>query len=136
MTSKMLIFLCAFGTSFGSDTSDWMPIRIFSVDYPLLAVQSRTSGVVKVDCTLRKDGTVADARIVSGSLLLGQPILERIPEWKFKASRADGSRPSETIVLYFEFRLGATAAGPPKSLFVYDYPNRFTITSQTLSRTH
>jgi len=79
---------------------------------------------------------VENARIASGSLLLGQPILDRIPQWKFKATRADGKRSSEAIALYFEFRLGEPAAGPPKSLFVYDYPNRFTITANTLLRTH
>jgi TonB family protein len=136
MSLKLRLTLCICGIALGSQAAEWTPIRIVSVDYPLLAVQSRTSGVVAVECTLRQDGTVESARVESGSLLLGRAILERISEWKFMRNPAPQSAVAAGIVLSFEFKIRGTSSGPLTSVFVYDYPDHFTITAPSLPRTH
>jgi TonB family protein len=83
-----LMLLLSVAASAGDEAEGiWIPTRMVGIDYPVLAQQSRTHGVVKVACTIASDGTVSSAKITSGSLLLGASILERISQWKFDSLR-------------------------------------------------
>jgi hypothetical protein len=136
MSFNVALLLGACVLALGSTAPQWTIMRIVSVDYPALAVQSHTSGLVKIECQLRDDGTVETAKLASGSELLARSIFQRIGEWKFMP-RVDGSSPATPLlVLYFEFRLTEPATGPSASRFVYDYPDHFTITAAGAHRTH
>lgn len=116
--------------------AEWTPTRIIAIDYPLLGVQSTTSGIVRLECELREDGTVQDARVVSGPLMLGRHVLGRVLSWRFRNERNHAQGGRRFAFLTFNFKLGEIAPGPPKSQFVYDYPNEFTITATRMQRTH
>jgi TonB family protein len=90
-----LMLLLSVAASAGDEAEGiWIPTRMVGIDYPVLAQQSRTHGVVKVACTIASDGTVSSAKITSGSLLLGASIQERISQWKFRFTPAGASKPA------------------------------------------
>jgi|GEM_PF-5478855 len=136
MTRTIWLALLITGLALGSENPNWIPSRIVSIDYPLLAIQSKTYGNVEIECVLRRDGTVENARVVSGSQLLGNFIVRGIREWKFMPNTIGPNPSAGLLSLYFEYKLGEGADGNPKSSFVYDYPNHFTISSKSLLRTH
>ena len=114
----------------------WIPAHIVSIDYPLLALQSRTSGLVKVRCVLRDDGVVGSSELLAGSKLLGYAVLARIGEWRFRVGSAFKHRPPESVTLTFRFRLEDRAVTRPQVTFVYDYPYAAEVISQPMMRDH
>ena len=130
----LLICLCTVGAI--AHGGEWTPIRMIAIDYPLLGVQSATTGAVRLECELRIDGTVDTARVAFGPMLLGGHALKSVTSWRFRyeGDAQDGVR--RVAVLLFEFRLTEPAPGPPKAQFEYLYPNRFTVTSTRLYRSH
>lgn len=115
----------------------WIPARLVSIDYPLLALQSRTEGVVKVECAIAPDGSVSTAKIASGSPLLGGAVLARIGEWRFRREAGAASvHPEATVTITFQFVLEKAIVVQSKTKFVFDYPDTATVISQPLRRTH
>jgi TonB family protein len=110
----------------------WVPEHMVSIEYPLLALQSQMVGVVKVSCMLREDGSLTDAKVLSGPLLLGHAVLGRIGEWRFRRVGGSSPPPPAAVTLTFTFRLDGPPVGRTKTKFVYDYPFDVTIVSQRL----
>lgn len=117
------------------DAPGWIPSRIVGIDYPLLALQSRTHGPVEIECILASDGSVSSAKILSGSPLLGRAVLDRLSEWQFRATSSGLQQPA-VVTLTLMFRLEEQAVSAPKTKFVYEYPYTVTVTSQPLLRSH
>src|SRR5215467_12355577 len=82
----------------GQHTAVWVPARVVNVEYPLLGLQSRTSGSVRIQCDIASDGSVESAKILSGSRLLGEAVIQRIGEWRFRPDSATTSPPSPATV--------------------------------------
>jgi len=67
--------------------------------YPELAKRMRIGGTVRVEVTIATDGTVTDAKTISGNKMLAPAAEEAIKKWKF----APGDGPStENIAIDFE----------------------------------
>lgn len=118
------------------DDAVWTPARIVNIDYPLLALQSRTHGPVEIECILAGDGSVSSAKIRSGPPLLGRAVLERIGEWRFRAASNAAAKSPAAVTLTFTFQLEEQAVSTPKTKFVYEYPYNVTVTSQPTLRSH
>src|SRR5436309_1189734 len=78
-----LIILMIASACHADDAAVWTPARIVNIDYPLLALQSRTHGPVEIECILAGDGSVSSAKIRSGSALLGRAVLEGLVNGTF-----------------------------------------------------
>src|SRR5262249_20175398 len=115
-----LVILTIASACYSEEAPGWTPSRIVGIDYPLLALQSRTHGPVEIECTLAGDGSVSSAKIRSGSPVLGRAVLDRLSEWRFRATSA--SVQPAVVTLTFMFRLEEQAVSTPKTKFVYEYP--------------
>src|SRR4051812_17918646 len=100
-----LLILTIASACHAEDAAVWTPARIVNIDYPLLALQSRTHGPVEIECMLADDGSVSSAKIRSGSALLGRAVLERIGEWRFRASSSAAPKSPAAVTLTFTFQL-------------------------------
>ena len=64
--------------------------------YPPLARQARVQGTVILEATIAKDGSVRDARIVSGHPLLTEAAIAAVGQWRYKPFILNGE-PIEVI---------------------------------------
>jgi len=110
----------------------WIPKHIVSVEYPLLALQSRMNGVVKIACALQRDGTLTECKPLSGPLLLAHAAMGKLSEWRFQPIPGTTPPTSTPAVLTFEFRLSGPAVSRPRTTFVYDHPFQALIVSENL----
>jgi TonB family protein len=53
-------------------------------DYPDVARKMHISGTVRVEATVEPDGKVRDARILGGSPLLGQEVINAVKKWRYE----------------------------------------------------
>lgn len=71
------------------------PLRVGSIEpanlihqvkpvYPPLARQVRAQGVVILEATITRDGTVRDVRVITGHPLLTKPAQEAVEQWRYK----------------------------------------------------
>lgn len=88
------------------------------VRYPAEALAARVEGTVVVDAQLNKDGTVADATVLSGPVELRRAALESVLAWHF--SRDAGSRVQVSI--RFEVPEGQAPPGPATGVTVSPAP--------------
>lgn len=51
--------------------------------YPQIALAARVSGIVVIDAVIGTDGTVREARVLSGPPLLNQAALEAVRQWRY-----------------------------------------------------
>ncbi len=137
ISSRAVLLLGLVSPFYGQDGAMWVPARVVNIEYPLLALQSRTQGAVSIECVIAADGSVSTAKVVSGSPLLGGAVLSRIGEWRFRlASGASAAQPPSTVTMTVNFVLEKPVMVQPKTKFIYDYPNDVTVVSQPLRRTH
>lgn len=54
--------------------------------YPELARRMHVSGTVVVQLTIQPDGSVSDAKVLSGHALLGPAAQQAVKRWKFEPS--------------------------------------------------
>ena len=65
-------------------------------EYPALAKAARIQGVVLLNATIGKDGTIQDLRVITGHALLNQAALDAVRQWKYKPQTLNG-QPIEVI---------------------------------------
>jgi TonB family protein len=58
--------------------------------YPPLAKQARIQGVVKLNATIAKDGTMQHLEVVSGHPLLTQAAMDAVRQWVYKPTLLNG----------------------------------------------
>lgn len=68
--------------------------------YPELARRANLAGVVKIEATVRPNGTVKDARVIGGNPVLSTSATDAVRKWKFEPAAG------ETIELV-EIRFGS-----------------------------
>lgn len=78
----------------GGDVEYRVPVR-----YPYAALKKRVEGNLFIEATLAADGTVTDARVVSGPDELRNPALQSILQWRYKP----GASP-RTVTVTITFR--------------------------------
>jgi len=64
--------------------------------YPPIARQARVQGVVVLEATISKDGSVVDVRVVSGNPLLNDAAMDAVRQWRYKPTLLNGE-PVEVI---------------------------------------
>ena len=74
--------------------------------YPEAARRARIQGVVVLECTIGKDGTVTDAKVLRGLPLgLTEAAQDAVYKWKFKASTLNGKPVEVLYILTVRFNL-------------------------------
>jgi protein TonB len=66
-------------------------------EYPKVARQVGTSGVVEIQAIIGVDGKVKDATVVNGNPMLQKAALDAVREWKYKPALLNG-KPVESPV--------------------------------------
>jgi len=82
------------------------PVVTKSPDYPLIAADANTGGVVAVRLVIGPDGSVANAAIIGGPKLLQPAVLEAVRQWKFDPPRVGSQSTDYRIDEYFGFNNG------------------------------
>ena len=73
--------------------------------YPASARASKVQGNVVVSASIDATGKVANAKALSGPMLLQQAALESVRQWKYSPALADGRPVSSQVTVNVEFRL-------------------------------
>jgi TonB family protein len=109
--------------------AEWFPVKIESLSYPLLAMQARISGEVRLKVSLTDSGEVASTTVVSGNALLARSAQANIKLWRFLAVRTDSSPLIRDIEFVYDFELTDDIGAAPNQHFQYVRPNRVTVMS-------
>ena len=74
--------------------------------YPLVAKQTRLTGIVVVEVTVNKNGKISDLRMISGHALFRDAAFAAVKQWVFKPAKLNGQTidQSTTIRLHFGFQ--------------------------------
>jgi len=73
--------------------------------YPPLARAARVTGVVLLQATISKQGTIEDLKVITGHPLLNEAAMEAVRQWRYKPQLLNG-QPIEvitTITVNFSF---------------------------------
>jgi len=65
--------------------------------YPEIAQRAKISGIVIIEATIGKDGTVRDAKVLRSQPFLDQAALDAVKKWKFTPTLLNGV-PVEVIM--------------------------------------
>jgi TonB family protein len=71
--------------------SQGLVIKRVQPKYPAAALASHTAGAVQIEATVSKDGTVTNAKAISGDLVLAHAALEAVRQWRYKPYYLDGA---------------------------------------------
>ena len=52
--------------------------------YPALAAKMRVEGTVKIEAVINDEGTVEDAKVISGHALLAPAAVEAVKKWRYE----------------------------------------------------
>jgi len=58
--------------------------------YPPIAQQAKIQGIVIIEATIAKDGSIKDAKVLRGVPLLNDAALEAVRQWKFTPTMLNG----------------------------------------------
>ena len=67
--------------------------------YPELARRANLTGLVKIEVTVRPNGTVKDTRVAGGNPVLCSAAVEAVRKWRFEASAVETT---EIVELRFQ----------------------------------
>lgn len=105
------------------------PVQIESLANPVLAVQARITGEVRLRGVLNSDGSVANVIPLSGHPILARAAVENLKTWAFDCSCC-GTKGASSVDLTYVFRLEGVVDIRPCSRFKYNYPYRVTVVSE------
>jgi TonB family protein len=83
----------------GQSESSRKVVSRVAPDYPELARRLHIHGVVRVEASVRPNGTVKTARVVGGNPVLAEAAVTAVTKWKFESGSGDTS---ELVQLSFE----------------------------------
>ena len=83
------------------------PLLIHEVKpgYPKIAVMARIQGTVKIEAVIARDGTIRDARVVSGPPLLVAAALDAVRQWRYRATILNDEAVEVALALDVNFTL-------------------------------
>jgi protein TonB len=67
------------------------PIKMVPPVYPPLASRAHVSGIVVLEATLTREGTVGEIRIVSGNPLLTEAAIRCVKQWRYEPTLLNGT---------------------------------------------
>lgn len=109
---------------------DAQPIHIVAMAYVPKAREARIADVVRLNCLLNPDGSVAEVKVLLGHPILLKEVIANAREWRFSVP-AKPSSGAMAAQLIYEFKLtNPVCDGPYKERFVFDQPDRITVTSE------
>jgi periplasmic protein TonB len=75
--------------------------------YPALAKQTRTQGVVVLDCVIDERGNVTQMKLVSGHPLLVQAAIAAVRQWKYQPTLLNGQLVAVEMHVKVIFSMGS-----------------------------
>ncbi len=93
------------------------PVKIKDVApvYPDLARQARLQGMVLIEATIDRDGSVVDTKVLRPVPLLESAAVEAVKQWKYEPTLLDGEPVPVLMVVTVSFTLkGAAQASTPE----------------------
>lgn len=75
--------------------------------YPVLAKETRTQGVVVLDCVIDEQGNVTQLKLISGHPLLVPAALEAVQRWKYQPTLLNGVPVAVEMRVSVTFSLGS-----------------------------
>jgi hypothetical protein len=115
--------------------SGWIPVRSASCEYPILGLQARISGVVRLRIAVNVEGEVVKVSAISGNPVLVSAARRNLMTWRFacvsdEAGSNCGSNALRVFDFVYSFRLLDTEdLANHTPLFVYEYPNKATVSA-------
>ena len=101
--------------------------------YPRLGLQAQISGEVRLKIKIDGSGAVGEIIAISGHPLLIDAAKKNLRDWKFMRVQGQvGSERDKAIEFVYVFRLLSDTPLLPNPQFVYEYPNRVTLTANPL----
>jgi TonB family protein len=111
-----------------SAKAQWIPKRIVGMDYPELAWKARIQGQVEVVCIINSNGSVVETKVEGNPHpLLAPQARQNASSWTFAGSSDGGKLGGVTLI--YTFALRADKCKDPCSRFVFEYPNKVSVTS-------
>lgn len=89
------------------------------MDYPLLGLQARVTGSVRLRAKVDSGGSIIDVAVLSGNPVLAKAAAQNLNTWKF----------ARRTSLPGNFKLAGETASRPRTEFVSEYANHVTGTS-------
>src|SRR5205807_1142385 len=81
----------------GGDIKEPKKIKDVKPIYPQVAMAAKVEGMVIIEATIGKDGSVQDAKILRHVPLLDQAAMDAVKEWKFTPTTLNG-QPVEVLM--------------------------------------
>ena len=79
-------------------------VKKLNPEYPAMAKQMKVTGKVEVEVTVAEDGSVADAKPMTGNPILTGSTVRSRKGWSFTPFTANGVPTKAVFVLAFDFR--------------------------------
>jgi protein TonB len=73
--------------------------------YPKEAIQARLQGVVVLECTIDREGRVAEVRLLRGVPLLNEPAIEAVRQWEYEPTLLNGVAVPVLMTVTVNFKL-------------------------------
>jgi protein TonB len=70
--------------------SQGLVIKRVQPKYPPAALATHAAGVVQIEATIRKDGTVTNLKVLSGDPMLAHAAVDAVRQWRYKPYYLDG----------------------------------------------
>lgn len=102
------------------------PVRIVSMEYPVLARQAQIQGVVRISAEISGSGDVGLIKLSSGPPILADAAQKNLLRWKFSQATHLESE-SRLVNLVYTFVLEKRHSGTTETVF--DSPNRVSVLS-------
>ncbi len=58
--------------------------------YPQIAQTAKIQGIVIIEATIAKDGSIKDAKVLRGQALLDQSALDAVRQWRYTPTMLNG----------------------------------------------
>jgi protein TonB len=75
--------------------------------YPRIAIAARQEGIVVVEATISKTGTIESARVVSGPAMLAGAAIEAVRAARYRPYRLNGELTEVQTTVTVNFKIGS-----------------------------
>lgn len=106
------------------------PVKVIASRYPLLAHLAGVQGDVQLAVTASADGSVRNARVVSGVGLLNESARAMVSKWAFSACEGAPQDCESTVTFRYVLDPGLCANSDCPTEFEFDLPATVTIRSK------
>lgn len=116
-----------------SDQSSWIPIRISSLQYPVLGLQAQLQGNVLLKLRVEADGQVSNIDVINGNPVLAGAARDNIKTWKFgRICPNDSQKAFIEMQFKYVFKLEGVIESKPITDFEFVYLNTITVRSSAV----